>query len=131
MNKTILIVGDNKLLRGTIRALVENEGLAVCGEAGDGFEAIQKAKELKPSVVLLDLAMPKLNGAAAASVIERTLPETLVVLFTLHEDAADVLAPAASIDVVLPKSDGLNSLVRHVQDIFDSRTLDAEPQRLE
>jgi two-component system nitrate/nitrite response regulator NarL len=120
MDKTILIVDDNKLLRSTIRALVENEGLVVCGEAADGVEAIQKAKELKPSLVLLDLAMPKLNGAAAASVIKRTLPETLVVLFTLHDDAAEVLAPAANIDVVLPKSYGLNHLVRRVQDIFDS-----------
>ena len=131
MNKTILIVDDNKLLRSTIRALVENEGLAVCGEAADGLEAIQKAKELKPNLVLLDLAMPKLNGAAAASVIKRALPETLVVLFTLHEDAAEVLAPAANIDVVLPKSVGLNHLVRRVQDILDSRTLDAKPQRVE
>jgi CheY-like chemotaxis protein len=115
LNKTILIVDDNKRLRGTIRALLEQEGLTVCGEAADGAEAIEKAKELKPDVVLLDLAMPKLNGAEVAPVIKQTLPKVLLVVFTLHGDEAERLAPALGFDVVLHKSDSLNHLVRRVQ----------------
>jgi DNA-binding NarL/FixJ family response regulator len=89
--------------------------LTVCGEAADGAEAIEKAKELKPDLVLLDLAMPTLNGAEVASVIKQTLPKVLFVVFTVHGDEAERLAAAVGCDVVLHKSDGLNHFVKRVQ----------------
>lgn len=123
LQKKILIVDDNKSVRDAIRVRIQSEpGLTVCGEAGDGIEAVEKAKELKPNLVLLDLVMPKLNGAATASAIKRALPDGIVVLFTMYEHATDALAPAVGADVVLSKPDGLTHLLERIQDLFESRS---------
>ena len=67
----ILIVDDNASLRRCIRTFLESATpLEICGEAVDGVDAIQKAQQLNPDLILLDLAMPKMNGAEAASVLE-------------------------------------------------------------
>ena len=76
MPKCILIADDSKTIRTLIRAFIENRaGFEVCGEAVDGADAIEKAKELKPDLIILDLAMPRMNGAAAASVLKRRMPK--------------------------------------------------------
>lgn len=66
-----------------------HDGWAVCAEAQDGLEAVEKAKELRPSIIILDLAMPSMNGLSAAREIRMILPSTPVVLYTLH--TAEVL----------------------------------------
>ena len=78
--KTILVVDDSRVVRDALRILLEKEhGLAICGEAEDGVDAIVKAGELKPDLILLDLVMPKLNGADAASVLKRMVPEAPII----------------------------------------------------
>lgn len=64
----ILIVDDGDSVRDIIRIFLEKEGFQICGEAADGVEAIEKAKTLRPDLIVLDLAMPGMNGVAAASV---------------------------------------------------------------
>jgi len=120
--KTILIVDDSEVVRHAVRTLFEQQtDLVVCGEAIDGMDAIEKTEKLKPDLIVLDLVMPKLNGAAAASVLRRTVPSVQIILFTMYEDAVDALASAIGVDVVLSKPDGLSNLVQRVRDLLDSR----------
>jgi DNA-binding NarL/FixJ family response regulator len=65
---------------------LEHAGFEVCGEAADGVEAIEQAKKLKPDLIVLDLAMPRMNGAEAASVLSTTMLEIPVVLLTLYRN---------------------------------------------
>jgi DNA-binding NarL/FixJ family response regulator len=72
---TVLIADDYATARSAIRARFENySGFIVCGEAVDGADAIEKALKLHPDLILLDLAMPTLNGVEAASVLKGLQP---------------------------------------------------------
>ena len=85
----------------------------VGGEAGEGAEAVQKAIELKPDVILLDFSMPNLNGVEAASVLKRLLPDVRIIVFTIFDDAlGSRLSSAVGVDLVVPKSEGLTGLVK-------------------
>jgi two-component system, chemotaxis family, chemotaxis protein CheY len=79
MPPNILVVDDNASIRYLIRSLLENTGYAVCGEAEDGADAIEKAKQLKPDLICLDLSMPRMNGAEAASVLKRLMPAVPII----------------------------------------------------
>jgi DNA-binding NarL/FixJ family response regulator len=127
MPKSILIVDDHDAVRSAIRSLIaKEEDLRVCGEAVDGLEAIKKSKEFKPDLILLDLAMPKLNGIKAASVIKTEVPTARIVLFTLYELPVKMLGPIAGIDLVLSKRDGVKNLIKRVREFFASQAdLDA------
>jgi len=74
-------------MRHLLRAFVESKTkFPVCGSAANGMEAIEKAQQLHPDLVLLDLSMPILNGAEAAVVLKGIMPETKIILFTMHGD---------------------------------------------
>lgn len=106
-------------MRDVIRKLLEIQtGLTVCGEAEDGIEAIRKAEILTPDLVLLDLVMPKLNGAATARELRRISPKVPIILFTMFGQAAEALAPAVGVDVVLSKPDGLHNLVVRIRELI-------------
>jgi DNA-binding NarL/FixJ family response regulator len=90
--------------------------LEVCGEAIDGVDAIKKARELKPDLVLLDLSMPRMNGAEAASVIKGMMPQVLIVLFTLYKETlGNAVISAVGIDAVVSKPDGWGRLIECVR----------------
>ena len=119
MSANILIVDDSKPVRDVIRKLLEIQtGLTVCGEAEDGIEAIRKAEILTPDLVLLDLVMPKLNGAATARELRRISPKVPIILSTMFGQAAEALAPAVGVDVVLSKPDGLHNLVVRIRELI-------------
>ena len=117
-----LIADDSETIRTILRTFLESrEGFEVCGEAVDGVDAIEKAKELHPDLIILDLAMPRMNGAAAASVLKRRMPKTPIVLFTIYDGVmGKALASAVNVDLVLAKPNGLNEMVTHVQDLLGS-----------
>ena len=112
----ILIADDNQSIRHLLRSFVETKTkFPVCGEAANGVEAIEQAKQLQPDLVLLDLSMPILNGAEAAVVLKRMMPQTKIVLFTMHaDDIGAALVTAAHIDLVLAKTAGLLHLDEHL-----------------
>ena len=75
MPKCILIVDDSALIRRMIHETLEQQdGWEVCGEAADGREAIEKAQQLKPDLIVLDLSMPVMNGLEAARVLKGLFP---------------------------------------------------------
>lgn len=81
----ILIADDHEALRRGLRSALLGAGWQVCGEAADGKQAIEKTKELKPDLVLLDLSMPVMSGHEAAREILRNNPGVKIVVFTMHE----------------------------------------------
>ena len=85
MAKRILIADDHESVLRRVRGMIESQPTwQVCGEAVNGREAITKAQELKPDLVILDFAMPHLNGLRTASEINKLLPEVPIVMFTMY-----------------------------------------------
>ena len=118
--RTILLVDDSDFERFTIRAAVEGlTNFQVCGEACNGVEAIKMATELKPDLVVMDLAMPLMNGLEASSVLKKALPGVPIVLLTLYAD--EVHGPRSSafgIATVLSKVDGLAPLLECLEKLL-------------
>jgi DNA-binding NarL/FixJ family response regulator len=82
----LLVVDDNKALRNAVARLVKAvPGLELCGEAENGREAINKTVDLQPDVVLMDIAMPEINGLEATRQLRKVAPRTEVLVFTEHE----------------------------------------------
>ena len=83
----ILIADDHSLIRKLVRStLEEHPRFEVCGEATDGAKAIEAAQKLKPDVVVLNVTMPVLNGFEAARKIKATVPESAIVILSMHAD---------------------------------------------
>jgi PAS domain S-box-containing protein len=82
----VLIVDDHEVVRrGVCSLLATAEGFEVCGEAVDGRDAIEKARELKPDVITMDISMPNLNGLEATQEIHRFLPDVSIVMMSQHD----------------------------------------------
>ena len=112
--KTVLTADDNASMRLSVRILVEgrHRELMVC-EAVDGIDAIRKAKTSQPDLILLDLAMPRMNGAEAAYVLKNDMPETPVILFTMTDLNIGSMCAAIDVDFI-SKVDGIPKLLERV-----------------
>ncbi|MGA2115490.1 MAG: response regulator transcription factor [Bryobacteraceae bacterium] len=84
---TVLLVDDHHLVRRGFRRMLEDENdIEVAGEASDGQEAIEKARELAPAVIVMDFALPGMNGAAAARQILKEAPQTRILMLSMHSE---------------------------------------------
>jgi DNA-binding NarL/FixJ family response regulator len=120
----LLVVDDHAVVRRGVRALLESRpDWEVCGEAADGQEAIRKAAELKPDIVVLDISLPGLNGLEATSRILKESPESEVLILTMHhsEELAQQVIKAGARGYVL-KSDADQSLVAAVERLSQHQT---------
>ncbi|HSH39171.1 MAG TPA: response regulator transcription factor [Chthoniobacterales bacterium] len=141
----ILIADDHEVVREGLRALVESEGSwEVCGTAANGREAVERAKELKPDIVVLDMTMPELSGLEAVRQIKRALPATELLVFSAHR-SEEVVAQVfdAGAKSYICKADAgrhlvaaIRSLAEHkpfftpeVSEILFSRFLAADSRR--
>lgn len=119
----ILIVDDHESTRRAMRLLLEREDdFVVCGEAADGSEAIDRAVKLLPDVIIMDVAMPKMNGLQAAEQIGKALPNTPVLLISLS--ASEHLLPArlGTIFGLVSKQNAAVDLPRAVQALLHGDT---------
>jgi DNA-binding NarL/FixJ family response regulator len=113
----VLIADDHAAVRGLLRVLLENhQDWQVCGEAENGFEAVVKASHLKPDLIILDLAMPVMDGLSAAREISSASPRVPILMHTSHNSPAlDLEAKKAGVQQVVSKSGGGNDLLRAIE----------------
>lgn len=88
MSHTILIADDSLVIREALCKIFEQEDFNVCGEAENGKEAVDKAQELHPDLILLDLSMPVMNGLEATQVLKRMMPDVPVIMYSAYGDSS-------------------------------------------
>jgi DNA-binding NarL/FixJ family response regulator len=130
-SKRILVVDDLPQVRKLVRAYLEEDSeFRVCGEAIDGFDAIDKAQNLKPDLIILDASMPRMNGIEAAPKLKKLFPDTPIILFTFHESMMHGFdASQIGVDAVVTKDRGMFPLKESVKALLQRRHLTARPKR--
>ncbi|MEW6232736.1 MAG: response regulator transcription factor [Chloroflexota bacterium] len=113
----VLIADDHTLFRQGLSSLLQQQkGLQVVGEAVDGWEALAKARELQPHLVLMDVAMPRCNGLEATRLIKRDLPDVNIIMLTVSEKDEDLFAAIkAGAKGYLLKNAEFEELVRAIE----------------
>jgi CheY-like chemotaxis protein len=120
----ILIVDDSDVTRRILATIIRSRDWTVCAEAEDGWSAIRKFQESKPDVVLLDLAMPDINGIEVARMMSGLDPRVPIILFTVLDlEGLETAARRAGVYAIVSKSQSWN-LVKSIE------TAVAESQRL-
>lgn len=107
-----------------MRAILSSrDGLEVCGEAANGREAIAKASQLMPDLVILDVTMPVLDGFSAAREIHKLLPNVAILLLSMHESANMInIAKSSGVNGYVSKSEGAAVLLRAVDTVAHGKT---------
>jgi DNA-binding NarL/FixJ family response regulator len=116
----ILIADDDAAIRRLLRRLIENhQDWCVCGDALDGKDAVGKATQLTPDVIVLDLAMPRMNGFQAARQISRTMPQIPILLLTVQQVSKELTNEAlhAGFKGAVSKSTG-SEVVRAIESLL-------------
>jgi DNA-binding NarL/FixJ family response regulator len=116
---TILLADDHSILREGLRSLLSNTpDLEIIGEAEDGKDTIEKARQLQPQLVLMDLSMPVINGTDAIRVIKQRSPEIKIIVLTVHKSEEYVRATLdAGADGYVLKDDTSNDLLTSIKNV--------------
>ncbi len=125
---SILIVDDNPVVRLALRTCLEQSAdWVVCGEAEDGIQAVEKARQLSPDIVILDLSMPRMNGLDAARALKVETPSARLLMFTSFKNPSlEREAAAAGCAALIAKSE-IDVLVRTIRRLVtDERDLGRE-----
>jgi two-component system, NarL family, response regulator NreC len=118
MSTTVVLADDHALVRAGVKMLLEREKLEVVGEASDGFEAIALADQLRPDVVVIDVAMPMLNGLSAVDEIRKVSPRSKMVLLTMYTDEHYVLqALRAGVKGCVSKAQAAEHLLQAIAEV--------------
>lgn len=122
---TVLIADDNALVRAALRQVLENEKLGSIVEAENGKEAVAKAQELKPDLVILDLAMPLLDGFATAREIGTILPGVPILMHTLYwSPRVEIEALKVGVRKTVSKSDS-SVLIAAVRELLPASVFES------
>ena len=124
MNSKILLADDHKIVRDGLCSLIQKSpGMEVVAEAADGRTAVKLARRLKPDVIIMDLNMPDLNGIDAARQIMTELPDTKIIVLSMHADKQFVLgALKAGASGYLLKDCAFEELARALQTVLKHQT---------
>jgi two-component system response regulator NreC len=120
----ILIADDHDVVRAGLRFLLERqEDMEIVGEASDGRQVVRLAGELRPSVIVMDIAMPQLNGIDAAAHILRRIPEMRIIILSMYADEEFLVrALSAGVKGYLLKDSVQGDLVRAVRAVATGRS---------
>ena len=116
----ILVADDHESVRKGVCVILGTRGdIQVCGEAANGREAIDKAQELKPDLIILDITMPVLNGIDAAEALRQTMPHVPILFLSMHQ-SRQIITEAKRIGVrgYVKKSDAAATLLNAVDAIL-------------
>lgn len=117
MSLSAVLADDHPLVRQGVRALLERENVEVVGETSNGLDAIRLAEQHRPDVIVLDVAMPTLNGIGAISEITRVSPRTKIVLLTMYTDEHHILeALRAGVKACVSKSQAPEHLIEAIRE---------------
>jgi DNA-binding NarL/FixJ family response regulator len=124
LSARILIADDNELVRQQVRNLLRRHpDWEVCGEAVDGGDAVEKARRLNPDLVVLDFAMPVMNGLQSAAEIARTIPHIPILLFSMFlSNQLIELARGVGVRGAVSKADVIRDLVQGVEALLRNET---------
>jgi DNA-binding NarL/FixJ family response regulator len=115
----VLLADDHRMMRDGLRVILEKRSIEVVGEAGDGREAVTLAERLRPDIVVMDIAMPELNGIDATRRLVASVPSSRIIGLSMNADRRYVLAMfAAGAMGYLLKSSAAEELVQAVREVF-------------
>jgi len=124
----ILIADDSEIVRSALVAIILQAGPGhVCAEAADGLQALERAQDVRPDLVLLDINMPRANGLEVARRLRKDMPQ--VAIFVMSQNDAAMLLPGAKeagADGCLDKSDIVPGLMRSLKDVEDRKSSDVK-----
>ncbi|MDP2731100.1 MAG: response regulator transcription factor [Dehalococcoidales bacterium] len=92
----VLLADDHELVRNGIASLLKANNIKVVGEASDGLEALEKARDLKPDVILMDIKMPRCNGLEATRLIKTEMPQIKIIILTVSTEDDDLFEAVRS-----------------------------------
>jgi DNA-binding NarL/FixJ family response regulator len=115
-------VDDHASIRKALCKYFTNETeYTVCGEAGDGLQALEMAERLKPDLIILDVSMPHMNGIEAAPRLKKISPNTPIIMLTLHHDSVKSQnLEKLGVSAVLSKTGDLGELANHVMKLLST-----------
>ena len=120
----IFIADDDAVIRGLVRRIIEEHSdWQVCGEAENGYDAVQQIKQLSPNVVIMDLAMPRMNGIQAAREISSAIPDLPMLLLTVQQVEKELAGEArrAGFRGAVSKSTG-SEVIRGIEALLRNGT---------
>ena len=122
MLKRVFIVDDSPLVRKAVCSLFTLDGFSVCGEAGDGAQAVEEARQTRPDIIVLDFSMPVMDGIRAAKALKQIMPHVPLILFTAHASSAlEREALAAGIDAIISKEQDASYLVTEAHELLSAK----------
>ena len=129
MSHTILIADDNRSVRHALCEFFDREDdFDVCGEAGDGREAVAKAEELHPDLILLDLSMPLLNGLDATRILKRLMPQVPIIMYSAYGDTStEREARSAGVSALVSKAEHISVLLGKARLVLGTRMTGLQP----
>jgi len=120
MVRSVIVVDDNPYVRHALCELFAREGdFHVCGEAENGREAVDRARQLRPEMIVTDLSMPVMNGLEVARVMKKLMPDVAVIIYSAHSDAfVEREAYSAGACAVMSKSEAVANLIAKARSLF-------------
>jgi DNA-binding NarL/FixJ family response regulator len=118
--KSVLIVDDGPLIRQKLCEMLIRDGdFDICGEAENGRKAIEKAQQLRPDLIIMDLSMPGMNGLEAVRALKESIPSTPIIVFSNYVDPfVEKLALSMGVAALVSKSENISVLLKAARGLF-------------